>query len=48
MMPVVSLTCSDHEKDHEKAQMFHLHVGLNWVKDNQASLICLKDRPSGL
>jgi hypothetical protein len=21
------------EKNHEKAQMFHLHVGSNWLKD---------------
>jgi hypothetical protein len=25
--------CSDHDQNHEKAQMFHLHVGANWVKD---------------
>lgn len=25
--------CLVRDLNHEKAQMFHLHVGLNWVKD---------------
>ncbi len=26
--------CSEPEISHEIAQMFHLHVGLNWLKDD--------------
>jgi hypothetical protein len=33
MMLVVSQICLDPDLNHEKAQMFHLHVGLNWLKD---------------
>jgi hypothetical protein len=32
-MPVAFQTCLVPDRNHEKAQMFHLHVGLNWLKD---------------
>ena len=34
MMPgVLSMWCLGRDGNHEIAQMFHLHVGSNWLKD---------------
>jgi hypothetical protein len=40
--------CSAHDQNHEKAQMFHLHVGLNWLKDPKAGMICQRGAAFGV
>jgi hypothetical protein len=46
MMLVDLPTCLAHDQNHEKAQMFHLHMGCIWLKD-AAWPDLPKGRPSG-